>query len=194
MKKNFMLLLALTLLLPNMVIAKVEDYQSMGLKEACDKENIPFNHEGYIESEEKANIYLFRGSGCEHCYDFLTYLEAITEQYGDHFNLISFEVWGNENNHKLMEKVASKRKEDLGGVPYIIIGNKSWSGYSDSLNMEIFSAIMEEYENKNANDMVDKIINQEDKFGLTDVLVIVGAVITFGLIIYGRSKTKEEAN
>lgn len=188
MKKTVMYLLIGILLVPTLALAEGENKTvSLGLKEACESENISFNHESYKESNEKANIYLFRGSGCSHCYDFLTYLEAMTEEYGKYFNLISYEVWQNEENNKLMKETASKMGDQVTGVPYIVIGNQSWNGYGEDLNEEIYNAIMKEYENGNKNDVFNR-----KKSPLTDVFVVTGAIVLVGLFIYARSKTKEE--
>lgn len=187
MKKLIMYLLIGTLLVPTITLAEEQTKTvSLGLKEACESENITFNHENYKESNEKANIYLFRGSGCSHCYEFLTYLEAMAEEFGKYFNLISYEVWQNEENNKLMKETASKMGETVTGVPYIVIGDKSWNGYGEDLNEEIYNAIMEEYKNGNKNDVFNR-----KKSPLTDVLVVTGAVVLVGLFIYARSKTKE---
>lgn len=188
MKKTVMYLLIGILLVPTLALAEEKkEPVSLGLKEACESENISFNHESYKESSEKANIYLFRGSGCSHCYDFLTYLEAMTEEYGKYFNLISYEVWQNEENNKLMKETASKMGDQVTGVPYIVIGNQSWNGYGEDLNEEIYNAIMKEYENGNKNDVFNR-----KKSPLTDVFVVTGAIVLVGLFIYARSKTKEE--
>lgn len=193
MKKKILMFMILSLFfVPGNVWAKAEDYTSMGLREACESEKIPFNHPDYKEGEEKANIYLFRGSGCSHCYDFLTYLEAITEEYGDTFNLISYEVWNNEMNHTLLGKVAKKLGDDVTGVPYIIIGKNTWGGYSESLNEEIFQAIQEEYKNKNKNDVVTKVVNYEKKFGITDIIIPGVFLLFVFLIIYARRKMGKE--
>lgn len=179
-------------MIPTACLAAPEDYISTGLQEACEEEQIEFNHPNYKESEEKANIYLFRGSGCSHCYEFLTYLEAMTEEYGKYFNLISYEVWNHENNQELLERVAKKLGDDVGGVPYIVIGKHSWAGYSESLNEEIYEAIQEEYENKNKNDIVIQAVNYKKTFGVADVLVTFGFLLMIFLIVYARRRTKVE--
>lgn len=194
-KKIIVFILLTVFMIPITCLAAPEDYISTGLQGACQEEQIAFNHPDYKESEEKANIYLFRGSGCSHCYEFLTYLEAITEEYGKYFNVISFEVWdkvNHPNNQKLLERVAKKLGDDAGGVPYIVIGKHSWAGYSESLNEEIYQAIQEEYENKNKNDIVINAINYKRTFGMTDILVVGGFILIIFLIIYARRKTKIE--
>lgn len=191
-KKIIAFLVLAVLMIPTACLAAPEDYISTGLQEACEEEQIAFNHPDYKESEEKANIYLFRGSGCSHCYEFLTYLEAMTEEYGKYFNLISYEIWNHENNRQLYNRVAKKLGEKTGGVPYIVIGKHSWAGYSESLNEEIYEAIQEEYENKNKNDVVIQAVNYKKTFGVTDVLVTLGFLLIVFLIVYARRKTKVE--
>lgn len=191
-KKIIVFVLLAVLMIPMTCFATQEDYISTGLEEACLEEQIGFNHPDYRESKEKANIYLFRGSGCSHCYEFLTYLEAMTEEYGKYFNLISYEVWNHENNQQLLKRVAKKLGDDVGGVPYIVIGKHSWSGYSESLNEEIYEAIQEEYENQNKNDIVTRVVNYKKTFGVADILVTGGFLLIVFLIIYARRKTKVE--
>lgn len=188
--KKCLLFVFILCLFSGVVYAKGE-YVSLGLKETCESEGILFDHSEYQEKSDKANIYMFRGQGCEHCYQFLIYLEAITEKYGDMFNLISYEVWGNLENKELMTRVVRKLRDEDTGVPYIVIGNKSWAGYSETLNEEIFAAIEEEYKNKNANDIVTKVINEEDTFDPSNIFVIGGAIFLVGLFFWARSKTKD---
>lgn len=195
MRKGMILFVLFScLLFPKYVWAGEEKYTSLGLEEACIEENIEFNHPEYEESSEKANIYLFRGRGCEHCYEFLTYLEAMTDQYGDYFNLISFEVWYDSQNDNLKKKVAKRLGDEVKGVPYIVIGKKSWAGYSDTLNEEIYQAIQEEYENKNQNDIVSKVIESEGKIGISDFLIPGVAILFIGGFFFARSKTKQEVS
>ena len=45
-----------------------------------------------------------------------------------------------------MQKVAETRKETADGVPYIIIGDQSWSGFADEYKSEILNKIEEVYD------------------------------------------------
>ena len=40
-----------------------------------------------------------------------------------------------------MEKVAEKLGDEVSGVPYIVIGKKSWSGYASDYDEEIMNTI-----------------------------------------------------
>ena len=96
--------------------------------------------------ENKVNIYLFWGNGCPHCEDFLDFLEENTD-YKDLYTLNTFEVWYNQDNYNLMNEFATALDEDVTGVPFIVIGNKSFKGFSSSLEEEILKAIKEGHSN-----------------------------------------------
>lgn len=96
--------------------------------------------------KNKVNIYLFWGNGCPHCEDFLDFLEENTD-YKDLYTLNTFEVWYNQDNYNLMNEFATALDEDVTGVPFIVIGNKSFKGFSSSLEEEILNAIKEGHSN-----------------------------------------------
>lgn len=96
--------------------------------------------------KNKVNIYLFWGNGCPHCEDFLDFLEENTD-YKDLYTLNTFEVWYNQDNYNLMNEFATALDEDVTGVPFIVIGNKSFKGFSSSLEEEILKAIKEGHSN-----------------------------------------------
>lgn len=96
--------------------------------------------------KNKVNIYLFWGNSCPHCEDFLDFLEENTD-YKDLYTLNTFEVWYNQDNYNLMNEFATALDEDVTGVPFIVIGNKSFKGFSSSLEEEILNAIKEGHSN-----------------------------------------------
>lgn len=148
--KKYITFLLLILLMPSLVLAS--SYESKTLSEAIKDEEIENDLEGYDDNEEKPVIYLFRGKGCSHCYEFLEYASSdLVKEKGDKFRLVTYEVWNNEANAELMQKVSDYFKDDASGVPYIIIGDKTFNGYSNSMNKEIEEAI-------------DKLNDSEEKF------------------------------
>ena len=100
--------------------------------------------------EDKINIYFFWGDGCPHCEELFTFLESIKSEYNEYFNLYGFEVWYNEDNGQIMDYFQEELGETVGSrsVPYYIIGDKSFSGYSSDMNEEILDTIEEKYENR----------------------------------------------
>ena len=49
-------------------------------------------------AKDKATIYLFRGKGCGYCRALLTFLNSINDEYGDMYELKSYEVWNDQTN------------------------------------------------------------------------------------------------
>lgn len=152
-------------------------------------------------SDEKVNVYFFYGNGCGYCANAEEFFDDLKEDYGDQFNLVMYETWYDEDNANLMEKVADARKEEVEGVPYIIIGNQSWNGYDSSYDEEIISKIESEY--KTEPDERYDIMNYVDDIDLSgaatstnsyagDIAVVIAIVLVVaavgGGIWYARKK------
>ena len=97
------------------------------------------------EESNEVRIYMFRGEGCPHCEEAIEWLNSIESDYGSKFQLISYEVWNNTDNSEFMQKVAKVRGESPSGVPYILIGDKTWYGFDESYKSEILNEIDAEY-------------------------------------------------
>ena len=158
------------------------------------------------EENQKVNVYFFHGDGCGNCASAEEFFDSIEEEYGDKFNLVMYEIWYNEDNSNLMQRVAEARHEEANGVPYIIIGNQSWIGYLSSYDNEIIEKIESEYdtlvdERYDIMDYVDGIDpspsndNKTEKtksyagdIAIVIAIVFVSAAIS-GSIWYARKKT-----
>lgn len=169
-KKIFIITLLGILLLPIGTKAATktvlgENYETKSFTEALDDEGIEKQFSNYQENDDKITIYLFRGKGCSFCKAYLTFMDSITEEYGKYFNMVSFEVWNDENNWNLMQRVSYYLKKEIaGGVPYIIIGDKVFPGFAESFEEDIKNAIVELY-NTNKNDRYD-VFEKVEKDGL----------------------------
>ena len=94
---------------------------------------------------EKFNMYLFWGDGCVHCHNLKIFLNDLEPKYKDMFDLYAFEVWGNPDNQTLMGRFAKTMGDNPKGVPYLIVGDESFSGFSSSMEDDIIQAIIDEY-------------------------------------------------
>lgn len=154
--KKYITFLLLILLMPSLVLAA--SYESKTLSEAIKDEEIENDLGDYDDNEEKPAIYLFRGKGCSHCYEFLEYASSdLVKEKGNKFRMVTYEVWNNEANAELMQKVSDYFKDDASGVPYIVIGDKTFNGYSNSMNKEIEEAIDKLNESEEKFDVLTKI-------------------------------------
>ena len=111
-----------------------------------------------VTDHEKINVYIFRGSGCSHCYDALNFLFGLNGEYDDYINVVTYEVWYNSNNSTLAKAVASKLGDEMGGVPYIVVGEKSFAGFGSSTGTEILETAFDYYQSKKYKDVVASVI------------------------------------
>jgi glutaredoxin len=139
-------------------------------------------------AEEKIKVYIFRGEGCPHCEEALEFFDGLSEEETAKFDLIQYEVWNDESNSKLMKKVASKLGDDVSGVPYIVVGEKSFSGFDDETGESILSQIDEMYENQDLTDVMENL----DTSDTNNVSILIGAVIIIGIIVFALTKARKE--
>lgn len=116
-----------------------------------------------VTDHEKVKVYLFRGAGCSHCYDFLTYFVDVYKDYEDYFEIVVYESWNDATNQTLMLDVKEKVGEEAdGGVPFIVVGDDyHLLGFGENSGEEIINKALEEYQNDDYTDIVAKAI--EDK-------------------------------
>lgn len=128
--------------LPN-ITNSYEENENTNLKDF----NITVEVDDISYDENKVNIYLFWGDGCPHCENAKSFFESIEEEYGKYFKLNKFEVWYDKDNKEIMNQFASAMGEEVKGVPYIIIGNKTYKGFSSSYKESIVGSITSQYKN-----------------------------------------------
>lgn len=105
--------------------------------EAEESENSSFkfakNTEADIKpSKDKLNIYIFWGDGCPHCKHLAEFLGEKQSEIGDKISLYTFEVWKDKNNLSFLKSFGKFLGENPKGVPYMIIGDKTYSGFSET--------------------------------------------------------------
>lgn len=150
------------------------------------------------ENQDKTvKIYFFRGDGCPHCAQAEAFFDSIKDEYGHLFELVDYEVYNNANNSKLFDIVADFREDnERRGIPYIIIGNKSWAGYASELDSEIIETIEEEYETpvEERYDIMDLVKVDEDENDYSDdaMILIIILIVVAGIVagvMFARKRT-----
>ena len=203
MKKLFTVLLIMVMVMPTFVFAKtnkyIEKYKTMNLKETLKDEGITLENKSYKENDKQVTIYLFRGKGCPHCEDFLNFLNSISTDYGKYFKLVSFEVWYDKTNSELLNNIGDFLGKDIAGVPFIIIGDKTYAGYAETYDEEIKDAIKTLYKQdvKKRYDVFKEMDKKENGgsnkniiWNFTFDLLFAGIII--GYVTYTNNKTKKE--
>lgn len=113
---------------------------------------------------DQANVYIFHGDGCPHCANAENFFLSIKGDYD--FKLIGFEIFHNEANQNLMKDVGEHFKAEVSGVPYIVIGDKTFYGYTTLYNEDIIHAMNIEIKNNNANDVVKNYITDDANYSI----------------------------
>lgn len=154
------------------------------------------------EEDNRVKIYFFRGEGCPHCADAEEFFNSIEEEYGQYYKILDYETWYNSDNAALLQKVGEARNEEISGVPYILIGDKSWSGYDDSFADDIKDTIKSEYEKAvadrydianyvdftNAAGSVTETAKKSNDAMVLIIILLAVAGITYG-VVAARKKT-----
>ncbi len=114
---------------------------------------------------DEITVYIFYGNGCPHCHAAFEFFDSIEEEYGKYFKLEKFETWGNKRNNKLMKQIYDKLgpSDQKLGVPYIIIGEDTFLGYSESFDDEIIKAIVDNYNSDTYEDVAKPYVEQAKK-------------------------------
>ena len=188
--KYLVILFAAVLLLPMTVFAVDEEVVA---------ENPEATETTGTEDSKEVNLYFFRGEGCPHCEEAEQWFQSIEEEYGSYFKVVDYETWYNEDNAALMQKVAEARGETAEGVPYIIIGDKSWSGFTESYEQEILDQIQSVYaQDVSARYDIMKYLDgsapkkdakDKDK-GANDALVLILIILIAGGIGFGVNRAR----
>jgi len=150
--------------------------------------------------KEKVNIYFFRGDGCSHCAEAEEWFDSIKEEYGKYFTIKDYETWYNEENANLMKEVAESRGESADGVPYIIVGNKSWNGFADDYKNEMLEEIKSVFEQNidDRYDIMDYLKNsskkEEKKDSSSDIAALIIIIVVVGLVGFGIFKARQSTN
>ena len=110
------------------------------------------------------NIHLFYGSTCPHCAAEEKFLADYLKDK-DNVKLYMYEVWGSEENQKLLQEVQKQMGNNANGVPYTVIGKKVIVGYSDSYTPEEIKKQVEYYldENNEYRDYAGEVTGKVEK-------------------------------
>ena len=146
----------------------------------------------------KVPVYFFRGDGCPHCAEAEEWFKSIQDSYGSKFEIKDYETWYNSDNATLMNEVAKVRgeEESATGVPYIIIGDKSWVGFAESMEEEILAHIDSVYATPDAErydvmQLMNGTTPTEKKNNGKDIVALIIILVVVGGIGFGIYKTRE---
>ena len=172
MKKLKWLIVLLLVLIPINTFAISDSYKDK-LHDIVDKK---------VE-DDKINIYFFRGEGCPHCADEEKWFKEIKEEYKDKINIYDFEVWHNDDNLELLDKVKKELNSKSTGIPFTVIGEEYFTGFSETTKSRIENTIKDYIgeEKVNKNNMKLPVLGNVDakEVSLPLVAIILGFIDGF---------------
>ena len=105
----------------------------------------------------EVNIYFFYSDGCNYCSQEKAYLEALKERYFN-IRIYSYDISSDINNN-LMKQAKELYNVDQSGIPFTIIGDSTFLGFSQSKKCEmekkIYNYSYNNYENKFGTNLVN---------------------------------------
>jgi len=91
-------------------------------------------------AQEKVEMYFFYGQGCPHCAAAEPFIEELEQKYPE-LEVHRYEVYFNEENRQLFQKIAIAYGEEIKGVPTFFIDKKVIVGYSQEIAKQIESEV-----------------------------------------------------
>ena len=129
--------------------------------------NLPLVHANEINlpkvtNHEKVKVYLFWGSWCFHCHNFLEYFSEIYDKYTDYFYIVPYQLDSdleidNQDNQTLFAKVREHFAFDENAIPFVVIGDWYQKGFSND-GTAIIEEALRAYQDPNYRDIVKVII------------------------------------
>ena len=108
------------------------------------------------------NLYFFWGKGCPHCAAEEKFLEEMKGKYPQ-LEVKDFEIWYNKDNQKILERVVTRLDKNVTGVPFTVISDQSFVGFSEERTAPLIeSAIVENIKNPKP-DILAEVINNSEK-------------------------------
>ncbi len=183
MKRITLLVAGFILLVPMLVFA---DTRAQDLTETLKAANIEMSISDYEETDDQVTIYLFWGSGCEHCHAELEFLNGILEEYKDKVKLRSYETWNNQSNADLEEKLLDFFEIKKGGVPFAIIGKSTFVGFGDATGEKIKTAIDDLYETSKEEryDVFEEMEKEHEDPKSNFAIYIFGGIVIAVIIVF----------
>lgn len=110
--------------------------------------------------ENKVNIYFFHSNTCPHCKEEIKLLNELDEYY-DNINIYKYEI-SDDNNSVLLSNIGTLLDVKITGVPFTIIGNKYFVGYSSENSKKTFISTIKYFSTYSYTDVVGKYIKENN--------------------------------
>lgn len=110
------------------------------------------------EDTRIVDAYFFWGDGCPHCAKEEIFLSQLEDEYPT-LAMHRFEIFYSRENAALLQNVGSLLKKDVTGVPFLVIGNESFAGYSEGSTDRLIEARIQDCTKSLCSDSVAAIVS-----------------------------------
>lgn len=108
------------------------------------------------------NAYFFYGEGCPHCGLERTFLFDVLKDEYPNLEIYEFEIYKDRDNALLLQQIATKLEMRVEGVPFLIIGDESFSGWSNTITPPLLREKVQQCSLSPCSDIVNQIIFPEE--------------------------------
>lgn len=136
-------------------------------------------------AKEDVDIYLFHSETCSHCQAEIEFLNDLKDDY-DNLSIHLYETNSSKKNMEFMIKVKDKLGIDSPNVPFTIIGNYYYIGFSDGISEGIVD-LVNKYSLDGSIDVIKMI--QDDK-DVSDIDVLNGEIKTIKVFGFSINPAK----
>lgn len=115
------------------------------------------------------DMYIFYGDGCSHCAELEEYIKTSLRsdsRVKDIVRITYFETWYDTTNQQFLSAVSKELGTEIKGVPFILIGDQTFSGFGGQMGEDLVAKIIEQSKN---NKYVDVIAKVKASSGITPV-------------------------
>jgi thiol-disulfide isomerase/thioredoxin len=118
---------------------------------------LPFN----VNARDNINVHFFWGVGCPHCESQKPVLEELKNKYP--ITIYDYEVYYNKENQKIFNDVGKLLNENIRGVPFTVIGDKTFPGFSSSITPYQLENAIKYYLDNSYRDFVGEMLGLVEK-------------------------------
>ena len=113
-------------------------------------------------SEKDLNLYFFYGDGCPHCAALDKYFDEYLKDK-EYIHVYKYEVWNNRENQEKYKKVHEILKTGGNGIPFLVIGETSITGFDEEYTPEKIENAIKYYSKVKFNDKVGVYLGLVDE-------------------------------
>ena len=117
-----------------------------------------------LAAENTVSIYFFWGKGCPHCEAEWEFFADAKKEYPN-IEINDFEIWYSKENREILRKAEEATGVSVSGVPFTVIGEKTFSGFNKSSSPPLFREAIEYYSKNPYQDKIKDVLAAKSPAG-----------------------------